>query len=240
MIPMVAVSSGICISKAIVIEKKTIIDYTKDAHDINKELEKIDYCFKKTKLELESLNKNINEWDISFIFKKYIRLISSPQLKDDIEYNIISKNISAEYSIISTLDNYICLLKTMDSECFATKVEDLEEIKYRLLNKILPKGISRLKYDDITDECVLVVESLTIGDILSMDLNLIKGIVMMSGCQNSSACILARHFEIPLVSGLGYEGAYIKNGDTLLVDGNKGIVFVNPEDKNIKEYCFAM
>lgn len=240
MIPVVAVSSGICISKAIVIEKRTIIDYTKEAYDINKELEKIDYCFKKTKLELEKLRKSINEEDVSLLFKKYIRLVSSPQLKDDIKYNIKSQNISAEYSIISTLDNYTSLLKTMDSEYFDPKIEDLEEIKYRLLNKVIPKGISRLKCDDITNECVLVVEDLTIGDILSMDLNIIKGIVMLSGGQNSSACILARYLNIPLVSSLGHEEVYIKNGDTLLVDGNKGIVFINPEYSNIKEYCFAV
>jgi phosphotransferase system enzyme I (PtsI) len=71
-------------------------------------------------------------------------------------------------------------------------------------------------------------------------LNLLKkgivGIVLKEGSRTSHAAILARNFGIPAVAGVSEIWNEAGNNEMLVVNGNSGEVFLNPEESIIQKY----
>jgi len=69
-----------------------------------------------------------------------------------------------------------------------------------------------------------------------LELQELKAVVLASGGVTSHATILAKSLEIPTVVGVEHARETIQEGDQLLVDGNAGVVFVNPSAEIVREY----
>jgi len=82
---------------------------------------------------------------------------------------------------------------------------------------------------------VLVAEELTLSDLCRVDHTELKGIVLASGGATSHASILAKSFEIPTVVGVEH-AELVRQGDEVTVDGNSGVVYVNPGMEVVREY----
>lgn len=237
MILAAGVSTGVGISKALVLKKRKETIPLCESVDIEHELDKLNYCIKKTYDELNQI------YDAYFsqaygplmrTLKKYMKIINNPGLIEDIKKKIVSEKVSASYAVSGIMEDFERVLSNVDDEYLYDKCQDIEEIKQRLLKNLT--GYECNENDAADGECILVAEDFTPGDVLKMDPNLIKGIVTILGSPSSSASAAARHMGIPAVTGAGYEGIFIKNGDLLIVDGNRGMVIVNPDDNELNEY----
>ncbi|HBM80775.1 MAG: PEP-utilizing enzyme [Clostridiales bacterium] len=235
MIVAAGVSNGIGISRAKLF-KRDLINPVKNVDDAGAEADKLDYCINAAKKELKKFYDDlpdINE-DIKKTIYKYINIINNRQLIGDIKDTIKGKHVSAEYAVAYILNNAKKQLESLDDEYLFEKAEDIEEIKWRLLNKL---GNVNCKHKQcIAKECILVANDITPYDVLNIDPYYVKGIVTIYGGPTSSSSIIARHMNIPVVTGVGLEGMSIKDGDLLIVDGGRGKVIVNPDDRQLKQY----
>jgi len=231
------ISSGVGIAKAQIFKKgKNIVPYHA-INNVDDEFFKVDYCFEKTNQELGELynilSMNSDSGAIRVV-DKYLKAINSHCLIDDIKKKIRSEGLSAEYAIFSIMEEFITMIKGLDDEYLCEKSEDINEIKSRLLSKLM--GSDFEDCNSIDCECIVVAEELTPWDVLRMNTSYVKGIITIQGGPTSSAGIMARYMNIPAVTGAGHEGGYIKNGDLLIVDGNLGKVLINPDYDEITAY----
>ncbi|HUI25042.1 MAG TPA: phosphoenolpyruvate--protein phosphotransferase, partial [Candidatus Kryptonia bacterium] len=77
---------------------------------------------------------------------------------------------------------------------------------------------------------------LTLSDLTMVEQRGLKGIVLATGGVTSHASILAKSLEIPTVVGVGRLEEVVREGDHLVVDGNSGMVYVNPAADVLREY----
>jgi phosphoenolpyruvate-protein phosphotransferase len=82
---------------------------------------------------------------------------------------------------------------------------------------------------------ILVADEITLSDLCRVDHTRLKGVVLASGGATSHASILAKSFEIPTVVGVNHT-ELVDQGDTLIVDGNSGVVYLNPGPEVVREY----
>ena len=75
---------------------------------------------------------------------------------------------------------------------------------------------------------IIVAEELTLSQLTLVSHENLVGIALQSGGVTSHAAILARSFEIPTVVGVEHMMESVVESDTLVLDGNSGIVYVNP------------
>lgn len=236
MILAAGVSTGVGISKAVVLEKRKESIPLYGNVDIEHELDKLNYSIKKTDDELTQVYAVVSKTfdPLTRTLTKYMNIINNPKLIEDIKKKIVLENVSASYAVTSIMEDFKRMLVNLDDEYLYDKCQDIEEIKQRLLRNL--KGYDSNGESTINEECILVAEDLTPGDVLKMDPNLIKGIVTIFGGPSSSTAAAARRLGIPAVTGAGYEGIFIKNGDLLIVDGNRGKVIINPDENELNEY----
>jgi phosphotransferase system enzyme I (PtsP) len=145
----------------------------------------------------------------------------------------IRSGLTAESALKRVVDEYVKTFERMDDAYLRDRSLDVKDVGLRLLRTLL--GVEE-EQRAVAADSVLVAEEVTISDLVLIDHQHLRGIVLATGGVTSHATILAKSFEIPTV--VGAEGAHelVHEGDDLLVDGNAGMVFVNPPLDVRREY----
>lgn len=237
MILAAGVSTGVGISKARLFNKRRNEVRSSITGSIENEIAKVDYCVRSANYEIKKLSNFLVSYrndSVVNVLDKYIDIINNDYLIEEIKDTIKEKRVSAEYAITYIMDSSRKVIEGLDDEYLNEKVQDIEEIKCRLLDKLM--GESQVQFKNIKEECIVVSDDLTPGDVLNMNPLFIKGIVTFCGGPTSSSSIVARRMNIPAVTGVGHEGRLIKNGDILIVDGNIGKIIINPNYSELTTY----
>ncbi|MFQ5849152.1 MAG: phosphoenolpyruvate--protein phosphotransferase, partial [Candidatus Binatia bacterium] len=85
-------------------------------------------------------------------------------------------------------------------------------------------------------EAILVAEDLSPADVTVIEADHFRGIVLSTGGVTSHASLLAKSFEIPTVVAVEGLLETVRQGDSLIVDGNSGVVYINPNQEILREY----
>ena len=184
--------------------------------------------------ELELLKERVKEQLPELdraIFDAHLMMIEDAGFLQKIE-NSIRQGYAAETGVKKVVDEYADTLSKAANEYLRARSADIRDIGQRLLRHLL--GLSE-KEQAHGESLVLVAEELTLSDLCLVDHTQVKGVVMSSGGATSHASILAKSFEIPSVVGVEHADL-IQPGDVVIVDGNSGVVYVNPGAEILREY----
>ncbi len=144
---------------------------------------------------------------------------------------LIREGLSAEASLERVVKEYVERFRSMGDAYLRERGLDIQDIGQRVLRNLL--GV-RERGRNFSATVILVANELALSDLVLIEQAELKGIVLAGGGVTSHASILARSLEIPTV--IGVDPSEIREGDRLIVDGNAGIVYVNPPLDIVREY----
>ncbi|MBI3248099.1 MAG: phosphoenolpyruvate--protein phosphotransferase [Deltaproteobacteria bacterium] len=202
--------------------------------DPEREIQHLHRAVKQSIEELELLKERVKEQLPELdraIFDAHRMMIEDPGFLEKIE-NSIRQGYAAETSLKKVVDEYADALSKAANEYLRARNADIRDIGQRLLRHLL--GLSEKEHAH-GESLVLVAEELTLSDLCLVDHTQVKGVVMSSGGATSHASILAKSFEIPVVVGVEHADL-IRQDDVVIVDGNSGVVYVNPGAEILHEY----
>ena len=179
----------------------------------------------------ERLAETLPEFD-GAIFDAHRMMLEDRGFIEKVE-TLIRDGLAAEGALKRVVEEYVQTFAGMQDEYLRERAHDVKDVGLRLLRNLL--GVEEQERPVAADS-VLVAEEVTISDLVLIDHQHLRGIVLATGGVTSHATILAKSFEIPTV--VGAEGAHelIHEGDDCLLDGNAGVVFVNPPSDVQREY----
>lgn len=237
MIKGVAASSGIAMGKALVVENKAIKIESKQVNSIEEEKERFLKAVETAKEQVTKIRdlteKKLGK-DKSAIFDAHLMMLEDPELIGAVSMQIQNERVNAEYALKATVDMFVGIFEQMDNEYMKERASDIKDVGGRITNILL--GISDTSLAEIYEKCIVVAKDLTPSDTAQMDSEMVQGFVTDVGGRTSHSAIMARTLEIPAVVGTQNGTENIKNGDFIIVDGDKGIVIINPEKEVIDEY----
>ncbi|MBX3025646.1 phosphoenolpyruvate--protein phosphotransferase [bacterium] len=144
----------------------------------------------------------------------------------------ISGGSSAEVALERVVTAMVDEFARLADPYMRERAVDVKDIGQRTLRNLL--GVAE-RDRSFASAVVLIAEELTLSDILLIEPELLKGIVMGAGGATSHASILAKSLEIPTVVGVE-RLAEIHEGEHLIIDGNAGTIYVNPSGDVLREY----
>lgn len=171
--------------------------------------------------------------DVS-VLNIYEHILDDPAFIGQVVETISSKLYDLETAIRLVSNDFIKRFDSAGTTYFKERSSDMVEICEKL--------ISYLYQDDgraktfIEPVVLVVLRTFTPTDILSYDKSKIQAVVTASGGKTSHAAILARSYSIPVVSGIRNIADNIRPGDQVLVDAEKGCVYVRPVPAIISRY----
>ncbi|MBN2483781.1 MAG: phosphoenolpyruvate--protein phosphotransferase [Candidatus Omnitrophica bacterium] len=235
----IAASEGISIGKAFYVQSEHI-DVPKKKisfEDISREIYRLEEALIETRKEIGSLQRQIDEklgYDHAKIFEAHMLVLEDRLLIEDIINQIKNKRINVEYAFSQSVKKYIDILQKLDDAYLKERAYDIEDVAKRVLRKMLNLDMQTLEH--VKEKVIIVAHDLSPSETASLPKANILGFVTDVGGRTAHTAIIARNLGIPAVVGTKSATEHIQSGDTLIVDGAEGIVYINPSQKTIKEY----
>ncbi len=235
----ISASPGITIGTAFLYidDAFTVPRYDVDESDLEREYERFEEALEKATQEIIELkdqtSSSVGGNENNFL-DAHILMIQDPDFADQIKQNLKGKKKNVEWILQQTIEGVINKLSSSQDSYISERSIDLHDVSKRVLNHLMYR--ERISLADLSAEVILVTHNLLPSDALAMNTRKVKGIAMDAGGKTSHTAILARAFEIPAVLGLSAVTSIARTGDTIIIDGNRGKVIVDPDEETLKTY----
>ncbi|NLJ61313.1 MAG: phosphoenolpyruvate--protein phosphotransferase [Firmicutes bacterium] len=233
----VPASPGIAMGKALVLPKKHRIVKRRIIQDPETEKKRFLEAVEEAKGRIESImlpsGESAQEVTLE-ILEAHQLILEDPELINAVTSQIGNEKINAEFALEATLNFYIDLLAKSDSPYMRERITDIRDVGNHVLDFLL--GEETFRGSMIKEECIIVSTELTPSDTAQLPPDRVLGFITELGGPTSHAAIIARSMEIPAVVGLADITNAVRNDDYLIVDGEHGAVFLNPDSETIQEY----
>ncbi len=189
-----------------------------------------------SKRELQELSKQTAERigkETAGIFEFHLTLLEDKSLLRKFIDTITSEHVSAEYAVASVLRGYAKEFLAMP-EYLAERVKDVYDIEKRLLRNLI--GEKRQSLTKLRQDVIVLAHDLTPSQTAAIDREHVLGLGIDAGGATSHTAIVARAMGIPAVVGLNDVTSEVTSGDVVIVDGNRGVIVVDPSIAAIEDY----
>lgn len=172
--------------------------------------------------------KSIGEASAS-IFEIHQMMLQDEGFVEAIENIIITQSVNAEYAVAATSDNFYKMFSDMEDAYMRERAADVKDISERVLN-ILSGRTAGMK---ITEPSIIVADDLAPSETVQLDKDMVLAFVTVHGSLNSHTAILAKTMNIPALIGTPVPLDDTVDGKPAIIDGAKGILYVEPEESVI-------
>ena len=242
MIKGIGVSSGIGIGPVLILKKQEIKVPNTLVEDSKAEIKKFDDALSQVINETNDLyEKTLQEIgaEEAAIFEAHKSILEDEfSLVNPIKERIENDKMNAALAVETQLNEIISMFQNMDDDYMRERAADAKDIKTRLINRIL--GVEETDLSKLDKKYIIVAEDLTPSNTAKMDAKNVSGIVTQIGGRTSHTAILARILEIPAVVGASEITKACSNEDTILLDGETGEIFINPDKELVEKYQIRM
>ncbi len=179
--------------------------------------------------ELESLYRLAREdmgEEESSIFLTHKAMLADEELQNDVVQRIREKKINAEYAVYEAAQVYQTLFASIEDDYLRQRAADLQDVSQRLCRKLENSSEQALHK---RKDAIIIAQDLLPSQTIQLNKENVNAFLTQAGSPNSHAAILARTREIPAIVAMGYEIASIPEGTPLIVDGDTGTVYANPD-----------
>ncbi len=233
----IGASAGIGIGSVVIVKEPSLEYSNTSVSDVVLEKERfnsaLDKCIAKTQVMAEDMKTRVGEKEAE-ILEGHVLLLMDPEMSGQINANIENEKMCAEAAVEQVCDMYAQMFASIDDEMFQQRATDVCDIKTRLLKILL--GVEDLDLASVPKGTVLVAEDLTPSMTAGINPANVAGVLTEIGGKTSHSAILARALEIPAVLSIEGIVSKVENGQTVVLDGTTGEVFVSPDEACLEEY----
>lgn len=229
------VFGAVAIGKISVFEKQEVKVKRCHITDTENEKARVEQAKERAKKQLQQIYekalKEVGETNAQ-IFEIHMMMIDDEDYNDSINNIIESQNVNAEYAVAVTADNFAEMFASMDDSYMQARASDVKDISERLIKNLSSGNQETNKTDD---KVIICASDLAPSETVSLDKEKVLAFVTANGSSNSHTAILARNMNIPAVIGVGEKFLEeIKNGETAIVDGFTGKVYIDPDSETLE------
>lgn len=226
------ISEGIGLGKVVILKENEIKIEKQKIKDISAEKQKIHNAIKKVESEIENLIQNISGTEKE-IMQAYLMILQDPSLIEETIKIIEQEKCNSSYAVETGLNKIIKTFEEMDDPYMSARSRDIEDMKKRILSKLLK--IQEVDLSNLPQNTILVAKELATSDTARLNLKNVAGIITEIGGVNSHMAIMARTHEIPAIVGIKHIFENIKENDYIALNGTTGEIYLNPTETEKEE-----
>ncbi len=233
----IGISGGITIGKAYKFQPLEItVEHICCSDGCQQEQQKrCDLAKQTAREQLNALTEELkSQPDKAKIFAAHQEFLEDEEIDEMVHDFVYEEHYCAEWAVESAYDRFISIISKSKNKLIAERAADLQDVKLRLLCILTGKKKADLKH--LPENSVIVAKDLLPSDTAEMDRKNVLAIITEEGGATSHSAIIAKSYRIPAV--LGAVGAMdgVEDGESVIVDADKGIVITKPEGVLLQEY----
>ena len=234
----IAVSSGVTIGEALVLDSEgfRIPRRFVARSAVDTELQRLSNAVAESTAEIkknrDAVRKELGE-QYAGIFDAHLAMLHDQRLQEELISAVRERNWWPEYAVSRTLRRYAKVFQKLDNH-ISQRAHDIYDIEKSLLRNLL--GQRRETLASISEPVVILAHNLTPSETANLDRRFVKGFATELGGPGSHTAIVAEGLEIPAVVGIGPFLADVSGGEPVILDGNQGVVILQPDEETIARY----
>ena len=243
----IPVSKGIAIGKAVLISRAAleVSHYLVEAGKEEAEAQKLLSAFDQVRLELEQLRQGLPKdapQEMAAFLDVHGMILADPALAEKPIKLIRTQRLNAAWALTTELNDLLEQFAEIEDAYLKERANDIRQVAERVIkalntqNKDSLGDSDFLPTSDIGSESIIVAHDIAPHDMLRFKEHAFTGFVTDLGGKTSHTAIVARSMEIPAVVGVRHASEMIRHGDWLVLDGERGVVVVAPDENLLAEY----
>ncbi len=252
-----AVSRGIAIGRAVLVasSRLDVAHYFITEDQVPAELQHLRQARDAVVAEIEHVQRGLQETasmeahpELTALLDVHLMLLQDEQLQGGVKHWVQDRHYNAEWALTSQLEHIAKQFDEMEDPYLRERKADLEQVVERMLRYLrgaaspvaAPAPSASAHGPGSADEAplVLVAHDLSPADMLQFKQSVFAGFVTDVGGKTSHTAIVARSMDIPAVVGARNASHLVQQDDWVIIDGDAGVVIVNPPPMVLAEYGF--
>ena len=250
-----AVARGIAIGRAVLVasSRVDVAHYFIQPNQVISEIRRLRKARDDVVDELQRLQKDMPKdapHELAALLDVHLMLLQDEELTSGVVHWIRERFYNAEWALTSQLEIIVRQFEEMEDPYLRERKADMEQVGERVLHclkgtgalVVQPKRPQRpqqeLQLGDTDVPLVLVAHDLSPADMLQFKQSVFTGFVTDVGGKTSHTAIVARSLDIPAVVGARTASQLVKQDDWVIIDGDAGVVIVDPSPIILSEYSF--
>ena len=170
------------------------------------------------------------------VFNAHLMILEDYTFIDKINTGISKGLVNSETALLSVLEEYAAKFKLLANEYFRERMNDINDIARRILKNLDVKHTGFMCGCPEGKPVIVAAEDLTSSLISGLGNKKVGGIIIEKGSMVTHGAVLARALGVPVIIGISELISNISCAEELLVDADKGIVYINPSNEVIESY----
>ena len=254
-----AVARGIAIGRAVLVasSRVDVAHYFIKPDQVDGEIDRLKRAKEVVYQEVQRLQLALPKdapTELAALLDVHLMLLQDELLAEGVAHWISERLYNAEWALTSQLDVVARQFDEMEDLYLRERKADLEQVVERVLRQLkgAPTGVPQpavrrpgsqrqqdLLLEDTEDvPLVLVAHDLSPADMLQFKQSVFAGFVTDVGGKTSHTAIVARSLDIPAVVGARNASHWVKQDDWVIIDGDAGVMIVDPSPIVLAEYGF--
>ncbi len=231
------VSPGVVVGQALKLDghNRVILRiHLDDDRRVEQEVQRVLRAIQSSRDQLEALKSQLREKvgrEHSFILDVHLLMLEDRSLIEEIVGNIRNHRANAEWAVRQATERILRAYETLEEEYFRDRRNDLENVVERVLFNL--SGRRPFDWGPLPHDLIIVSHDFNPSSFALIDLQKVRGLALESGGRTSHTAIIARSLRLPAVMGLRDFLSSITAGDRLLINGDEGLLVVNPSPERL-------
>ncbi len=237
------VSQGIAIGRAMLMSHATleVSHLTLAPRMVDKEIARFDAAIKAVKSELETMRETTEHApaELAAFIDIHTMFLEDPELVEKPREMIRERRCNAEWALVQQMEYLVEQFEQFDDPYLRERKFDVVQVVERVIKELVgrPGRAVTKAAKGVTEEMLIVVaHDLSPADVINFKEHRFASFITDVGGGTSHTAILARSLAIPSVVGMENARTVIRDGEQLIVDGTRGVVIVNPDQRVLEEY----
>lgn len=236
----VGVSGGIAIGRAHLVSHALleVAHYLIPQALIPQEIQRFNQAVNTVRLDLENIHQQLTPnvpAELSSFINTHLMILADRALSV-VPAEIIAKDLcNAEWALKQQMDDLIEQFEKIDDEYLRERKHDVVQVVERVI-KVLLGHPGLVPLEEQESAIILVAHDLSPADTIQFKHHKFAAFVTDVGGATSHTAILARSLNIPSIVALQRARTLVRDGELIIVDGNQGVVVVNPDKDTLAEY----
>jgi phosphotransferase system enzyme I (PtsI) len=238
----IGVSPGVAISTAIVLDVENLVIPRRQvpAANVAAESKRFHNAIQDSIRDLTHQREELltaNRKEIAAIMDVHIGVLCDKSVVEEVDADILANKSTAEYAVSTVFKKYAGRFAKITNDMLAERGRDIHDVERQLLLRLT--GRQRVNVAQLTTEGILIAHDLLPSQTASLDRVHVKGFATDAGGRTSHTAIIARAMGIPAVVGLTDISSEVSAGDLVVIDGDHGVVIINPDPQDLQDYRAA-
>jgi phosphotransferase system enzyme I (PtsI) len=240
----IPVSRGIAIGRAHLLRPaaRDVKHYLVAEEKVEAEVARLTKAINAVNEELQTVRRDLPPdapSELAAFIDVHALILADPIIAEHPLKIIRSRHYNAEWALLTQIDELSAQFDEIEDAYLRERKNDILQVGERILKQLTGTATTLptpMDSSETSAQMIVVAHDISPADMLQFRDRTFVGFVTDLGGQNSHTAIVARSLDIPAAVGMSNASALISEDDWVIIDGDAGIVIVDPAPIVLEQY----